>query len=85
VTALHEGDPALERLRYSFQLAEIVVGASYWVRPVDGDLLDPAASEGTPSNIVSTDDPGNQPPDAVLLANSGHRLGAAPATPQRCR
>jgi hypothetical protein len=68
-TALHEGEPSTERLRYSFALAEIIAGASYWVRPIDGGGADPGASEGTPSNIVSAAAPGNLPPLAVLEAN----------------
>jgi len=75
-TSLSEGDPAQERLHYSFLLNEVVVGAFYWVRPYDGEPLDPAASLGTPSNMVSAGDPGNLPPAAVLAANPA--FGLAP-------
>lgn len=75
-TALFAGDPAEERLSYSFVLAEVVVGAFYWVRPFDGDPLDPAAALGTPSNMVSAADPGNLPPVADVAANPA--LGLAP-------
>jgi len=73
-TSLNEGNPAQERLSYSFLLNEVVVGAFYWVRPYDGEPLDPAASLGTPSNMVSAADPGNLPPVAELAANPAYGL-----------
>lgn len=62
------GDRAVERLSYSYTLAAVENDAFYWVRPYDGAPLDPAASEGTPSNLLDAGALTNEPPIADLVA-----------------
>jgi hypothetical protein len=72
------GDPSQERLSYSCTLVAVVDGAFYWVRPYDGAPLDPAASEGTPSNMLDAGALLNEAPVADLIAHPAFGLAPLP-------
>lgn len=78
IDEVHEavGNPVIERISYSFILPALVDSAFYWVRPYDGEVLDPGASEGTPSNMLDVAAMLNEAPVADLICHPA--LGLAP-------